>query len=328
MKKSFVVLCLLVGLGLTAVADSLSVDFESYALGSVNGQDGWSSTGPYDQEVVLNGLGMAPASFGSKSLRISNAYTSGSFGDMTFTKSLVNEAGETLASNNGMSGGVRQKHFEAQFDMASAVPGAQQLGLHTSVSPDRGDGARMAYLRFEDNAGGIDVFADDVQGTVPYDGVDCFTLICANFTETLIATLDRSVKHSVKFSIDFIDGPSNDVVKVYLDNVLKFTGKTWEDYYTYDPESADGSPSRTVDSLLFRTSGLAALNTLGHGFLFDNFSESSGPIMVGPPTDDDQCKKNGWKLFNNPAFKNQGACVSYIEQHEHDHVSHRNHSDR
>ena len=31
-----------------------------------------------------------------------------------------------------------------------------------------------------------------------------------------------------------------------------------------------------------------------------------------PPTSKDQCKKNGWKSFNNPTFKNQGDCVSYV----------------
>ena len=32
---------------------------------------------------------------------------------------------------------------------------------------------------------------------------------------------------------------------------------------------------------------------------------------VGPPTSKDQCKKDGWKTFNNPSFKNQGDCVSF-----------------
>jgi len=35
---------------------------------------------------------------------------------------------------------------------------------------------------------------------------------------------------------------------------------------------------------------------------------------VGPPTDMDQCKNDGWKNFNVPhCFKNQGDCVSYVE---------------
>jgi len=35
------------------------------------------------------------------------------------------------------------------------------------------------------------------------------------------------------------------------------------------------------------------------------------------PTDKEQCKNGGWKTFNPPTgpFKNQGACVSYVEHH-------------
>jgi hypothetical protein len=38
---------------------------------------------------------------------------------------------------------------------------------------------------------------------------------------------------------------------------------------------------------------------------------ASAPL-VGPPTNKDQCKNGGWKTFNNPSFKNQGDCVSYV----------------
>jgi hypothetical protein len=38
----------------------------------------------------------------------------------------------------------------------------------------------------------------------------------------------------------------------------------------------------------------------------------------GPPTDKDQCKNDGWKTFTNPSFKNQGQCIKYVEDHQHD----------
>lgn len=31
-----------------------------------------------------------------------------------------------------------------------------------------------------------------------------------------------------------------------------------------------------------------------------------------PPTDKDQCRDGGWATFNNPSFRNQGQCVSYV----------------
>ncbi len=36
----------------------------------------------------------------------------------------------------------------------------------------------------------------------------------------------------------------------------------------------------------------------------------------GTLIDKKQCKKNGWKTFTNPTFKNQGACISYAEKIE------------
>jgi hypothetical protein len=46
------------------------------------------------------------------------------------------------------------------------------------------------------------------------------------------------------------------------------------------------------------------------------------PALVSP-ANKDECKKDGWMTFNDPAFKNQGACVSWVEHnvnvHGHDH---------
>jgi hypothetical protein len=95
--------------------------------------NGWGGQNPpdvpinplIDQTIVTNGPN-APASFGFQSWRISNAYTSGSFADMPFSPSLLNEAGETQAKNgNGFltfSGGTRQNHFEVQWAFTSADP--------------------------------------------------------------------------------------------------------------------------------------------------------------------------------------------------------------
>lgn len=254
-----------------------SVDFESYTLGTINGQDGWTSTGTagsgcavYDH-VVNSSLGTA--GFGNQSLRISNAVTSGCFSDQTFSKSLINEAGEADSTNGGMSGGIRQPHFEAQFDFTSTQL-TEQPGLFVSVSPDRGDGSRMSYLGFDDTAGGIDVIFYDVQGE--NEGFQV-----ANFVPTTVATgLSRATKHTAKFVIDYVNGPSNDVVKIYIDGVLVHTGTTWENYYRFDTEASAEQTPRTTDNLLFRTGGDAALETLEKGFLLDNVSLSSGPIPV------------------------------------------------
>lgn len=284
-----------------AFADTVNVNFENppYVLGNINGQDGWSKTGPYDVEVETNTYGYS--SFGGQSLRISNAVTSGSFGDHTFAKPLVNSVGEADATAGSFSEGTRQTRFEMQFEIASTMPSTQQAGLFMSVSPDRGDGSRMSYLGFEDVAGGIKIIFYDVQGTSNP----------ANFVLTDLGTYDRTTPHTVKLVMDAVDGPSNDVVKVYIDGALVHTGTSWENYYRYDSESSAEQSPRIVKTVLLRVGGAPAPTTVNNGYLVDNLTLNS-LSPVGSPTNKDQCKKDGWKTFDDPTFKNQGQCVSYF----------------
>ncbi|MES2408863.1 MAG: Ig-like domain-containing protein [Patescibacteria group bacterium] len=241
--------------------------FDGFSTGSVNGQGGWSSTGGFDEGVVDNNYGYT--SFGCKVFRLSNAIASDGFGNQTFTPSTANEAGETGATNNGLSGGTRQNHYEAQFDFTSAQA-AVQPDLSVSVSPDRGDGSRMSYLAFNDTVGGIDVVFYDVQGT---DNP-------ANFVPTTVATgLSRTAVHTAKFVIDYVDGPSNDIVKIYIDGNLVHTGTTWENYYRYDSEASAEQTTRTTDSLIFRVKNPAQPANSGKGFLFDNFDAVAGGTL-------------------------------------------------
>ena len=253
---------LLAGFSGAAAADTLSpspITFESsqgYALGDINGQPGdgnsWSKTGSYDANVVstpLYGFGQA--------LQISDATTSGNFGDQTFSPGLSDVAGESGQSN-----------FEASFQIGT-TSGAEQTGLHMSVSPDNGSGGRMSYLRFEDQGTGIHVFFDDVTDAGPFYKP-------ATFNETDIATLDRASAHTIRFSMNLVAGPGNDVVDIYIDGQLKATGTSWENYYRYDNENTgSAAPVPTVSKLLFRESGTADSTHVGNGFLVDGVALSS-----------------------------------------------------
>ena len=44
-------------------------------------------------------------------------------------------------------------------------------------------------------------------------------------------------------------------------------------------------------------------------------ADGDGIPDTAPPTDKDQCKKGGWASFNNPTFRNQGQCVSWVNHH-------------
>jgi hypothetical protein len=257
------------------------LDFENppYTVGSINGQDGWVATGLFDQAVVLNSLYAGdPPAFGNQSWRVSNALTSGSFGDQPFSKPLADEAGESTAENGGMSGGTRRPCFEAEFTVASAT-GAAQDGLRITVSPDRGDGARMSFVSLAHTATDLNIRFFDVQGVdPPSTPTPCFQ--CANFVETDLGNFDETVAHTVRIEMQFVEGDSNDIVKVFVDGNLEHTGKSWEDYYRLDTESNqppnDTFKSRTVDSLLFRMSGTAQPLTVANGFLVEDVALESG----------------------------------------------------
>ena len=265
-----------------AGADTIGTLFEppSFAPGNVNGQGAWLKTGGFDAAIVANS-GSTAAAFGQQSLRISNATTSGSFGDQTFSAPLVDGAGEATSVNGGQAGGERQPHFDATFQFMSAAPATVQPGLAVTVSPDSGNGGRMSFLRLRDTPAGIAIDFNEVRTD-------------NNFHDVEIAQgLDRTVPHTVRFSIDFVAGADNDVVKVYVDGQLKVTGKSWENYYRNSAEqAAAGNLVPVVDQLLVRVSGSAQPGNQGKGFLIDDVSLRSygglggaiGPVGPEGPT--------------------------------------------
>lgn len=267
---------------MVASADSVSFNFESgYATTSVDGQNGWNSTGGFDQSVVDNTYGFA--SFGNETFRISNATTTDNFDDQTFTAPLVDSVGEATSTSGAFSAGTKQNHFMMQFDIASAASTTHQANLFITVSPERGDGSRMSYLRFEDRADGIHVLFDDVTDAGPVG-------TGANFNETEIAggtatttALDRGSVHTIKMVIDINEGEGNDVVQVYIDNVLVITGTSWEDYYRFDPDASLEQTPRIIRTMLIRASGTPVPGNAGGGFLFDNITLESSTNQPTTP---------------------------------------------
>ena len=123
----------------------------------------------------------------------------------------------------------------------------------------------MSFLRLRDEPSGLSVTFADYQSGVNETG--CPT--GDNFVTTVVASgLDRSAPHSLRLSMIFVDGPENDIVRVFVDGVLAHTGTSWEDFF----RECEGNPTRPVDSMIFqaRSGGGTASGTLGKGFLIDN----------------------------------------------------------
>lgn len=271
--------------------------FDAFTNGSVNGQDGWTETNAsYDQAIVPNNYGYS--TFGCKSLRVSDGVTSGAF-DWIFMPPMTDSVGETAATAGAFSVGTKKDHYEVQFDIASTMA-TEQPGLHVSVSPDRGDGSRMSYLRFEDQADGVHVFFDD------YNTTD-------QFNETEIATIDRT-PHTIKMTFDAVDGASNDIVNVYIDGVLKHTGTSWEDYYRFDPEASAEQSPRIIKTMIIQARGTANPANMGNGFLFDNFNLTSDntvqPMAACVPTDANLGTYLSFDEVHTPAIDHSGNGVN------------------
>jgi Cohesin domain/Carboxypeptidase regulatory-like domain/MBG domain (YGX type)/Dockerin type I domain len=246
---------------------ALKVDFEDFKSGTVDGQNRWRSSGNngvnsnFDVEITENG-GIVPTTFGTHSLRLSNAFTSDSVADQTFSATLPNEGGETVAENLGEKRGERMRLFSSEWDFASADPNSEQFGLSVVASPTRNDGSQMSYVRMVDTTEGISVFFKDYRNGV-------------GFTEVNIANgLDRTQLHKIRLDIAFVDGAGNDIAKLYVDNELLHTGTTWEDFYR---ENGKRQPP-VVDSISFNADGIAYPANRGKGFLFDNIESNLLPF--------------------------------------------------
>ena len=284
-----------------------TVTFEKFSQGTPNGQFGWKSTGSdglscagpsYDHMVAPNRTPFK--SFGRQSLRISNAITSDCLRDQTFSAPVANEAGERMAFVDAPSG-VRQPFFVFEFEFASMLPETEQENMAVVVSADKGDGGRLSWVEIADAADGLQVTFADYQDRPPYgsrsqpaNGVEAQD----KFVFTTVARgLDRSAKHRVRGEHYFYDGPHNDVVILKVDgDAFVHRGTSWEDYFRWaqgpgDPqETAPVRESRVARSILFRTGGAPAPNTLGFGLEFDNVMQASGQIPGTPPADEKECR--------------------------------------
>lgn len=281
-----------------AGADSLGENFETFSPGNPNGQGGWSYTRqPNDMDYVVadpTAFSTAPASFGNRSIRISNAKVPrGVFAEHLFSAPLADEVGDTDAISSGYSGGTRQKRLSFEVDVVSTLP-SYQHGLQIGLSPDRGDGARMALMVLRDAPEGlaIDVwnYKRDVPCPTGQEGAGSFNI------RTIASGLDRTTVHRIGMEITANAGSADDTVIISVDGTRLWGGSSWEEYFRCEQAHLQGygARSRTMDSVLFRLMSGAEIAggqsrnsnpaNLGFGFLFDNFTLASGPALSTAPS--------------------------------------------
>lgn len=93
-----------------------------------------------------------------------------------------------------------------------------------------------------------------------------------------------------------------------------FTPRTWSDILASYP----GVRIRVTDSFLGVRVGEPYANGYTENVDKFVFATAAGETTfdfepaIGPATNKDQCKNDGWKVFNSPHYKNQGECVSSV----------------
>ena len=251
-------------------------DFTGFTTGaSVDGQGGWdigfgAPNITVDEEVEDDGTG-------NTVFRLSNAVGSGSLGDMPYAPrpaGIPNFPADSISNPvlgqpdlfaGESSTNALHRRFAASLDFRSAT-GAAQNDLSVSVSPDNGSGGRMSFVRFADSGSGIDLVTFDVDAAGNFIG-----------PQTITTGLSYTTWHKLTFEIFFVDGPTNDLVNIYLNDALIHTGTTWEDYYrASDPTSYPlGAP---VQTLVFSAGNSPEPGNNGGGIYFDNVITEVGAL--------------------------------------------------
>ena len=240
------------------MAGTVTTAFEDFTTGSVNGQMGWRSG--LDQAVVPSG---GVATFGNQSLRRSNFTASSAFDNQTYSPPVSPPAGENQANTV----------YIAKFSFFAP---AHQPGLDVTVSPDSGDGSRMAWVDLLDQEDGVHITASDSAGA---DG---------DFVTYDLGTLSHGRPHTIEFRIKLVPGEANDLVRILVDDEDAgqcFT--TWETYYRVDPAQSvapNFSEPPNINSLQFRTS-VPTFHVPDAGYLFDNITVTTGTGPDSPGCD-------------------------------------------
>ena len=258
-----------------AVADIVTTNFDAFSLGTVNGQAGWHSAVPGDVPALPNGYDQAVvpsggvAGFGAQSLRHSNAYSenTGEFEFQTYSASNAVNAGDALPDTE----------FVGEFQFTSTSPDRQDK-LRMTMSPDNGRGGRMSYVGLTDTPAGIEATIFD---TPDADG---------NFVGYPAGIYSRTTVHTVRFLLQLVPGPDNDIVHIVIDGVdignqLGVCLTTWENFYRATEQAVP-----VTNSLLFRSAnpggnpGLVIPDLVGRGYLFDNVSTDTTPAQGAVPS--------------------------------------------
>lgn len=227
------------------------------AATSINGQNGWSNSSAFDEQVMAIG---AAAQAGQNVWKISNKFVSGSYADQPLSPLLSESAGESTVRSAGGGDAMEVVYWVRPLSFF-----ADGSAITLSLSPTGSD--RQTYLRIENNLDG--------NGGNQLRVIDYANAAVTNDYRTfLVATgISRDAWTKVRLVMEAVDGSSNDIFQVFLNDQLAGTYSTWGDYHTW--ALGGNSVTLAVNRLLFRESvSPSAVNPVfadadAQGFAFD-----------------------------------------------------------
>jgi len=265
--------------------------FDSYNLGTIDGQNGWTTRDNFLTSTTVGNWDQAikqvnDANGNRRVWQISNAKQSTTYSSMPYSFTSAQVAGETNAAlwnNRGTNGTAptspqfgayaTTNSFYSSVSFRSAT-GAAQAGLGLTFSlGSKQSAVRMSYIRIEDNGStGFNV----LYGTVGTNGA------FVGGGPTTLATLNYTDLHTIEMGAVFNDGLDNDFFGVRINGGALFAGKTWEQYYSANELITPGTPRlQAVNSLLFRVNNSTSGGTpglTGNGFYFEDVVVNNSAI--------------------------------------------------
>ncbi|ABD06346.1 VCBS [Rhodopseudomonas palustris HaA2] len=264
--------------GVTFIAPGAAqtIDFESYALGSVVGQNGWTDASPNSPANAIVDVGGTH----NQVLRLANDPSSGDFGG-PYTPALAVAAGES-ASGAAVDQFVLSFNFKAVQNMADGS--RIEIGLANTASNDRNN---FMVLEYTGEPGvGLRLAINSPLANANEWSNNSFDFATGNVT--LAANIDPNAWHTVKVVAKFNDGSNNDVLQYYLDGVYIGSGGSFENYFEYARGNSHDASVYAVNKVLFRAgepagNPFAADGSGGNrqGFYIDDISTQAASSTAG-----------------------------------------------
>ena len=238
----------------------------SIALGSIQGQDGWSGgtiaiSPSVDQEVTN-----AAAFAGTQSFRVSNNGFNGAYGGWIFGPGLTDAAGQP-------SSGATANRISLTLMFQSVSSSADGSNLEIDLGDSNGTDRTTftAITNYADADGGLTLRAAEPDPTGNF------------FPTNAVATgLSRTTWHQLQIDGFFFDGPANDYFQISLDGGAPIISPNtslnhWATFEAFD--AAVPQPYELANRIFMRSgaapSSFVPSAVTASGFYFDNVSYQS-----------------------------------------------------